>query len=55
MLDFQGRIIENKDDARILISDLKDDDAMVEGTQASSIETVLIDKCVISPNEPSSY
>ena len=29
MLDFQGRIIKNEHSARILISDLEDDDAMV--------------------------
>ena len=55
MLYFQGSVIEPKDRVRILISDLEEDDAMIAETSTSSVETVIIDKCVINTEEPSSH
>lgn len=55
MLDFQGSVIEPKDRVRILIADLEQDDALIAEATISSVETVFIDKCVITTDEPSSH
>ena len=54
MLDFQGSVIEPKDRIRVLISDLEENDNMIAKATTRSVETVLIDKCVINTEEPSS-
>ena len=55
ILDFQGSVVEPNDRVRILISDLEQDDAMIAEATISSVETVLVDKCVITTDEPSSH
>ena len=47
MLNFQGNIVKNTKKVRILISVVEEDDIMVAKSHVNTIETSLIDECLL--------